>query len=138
MDDALVVRRPERLGDLARQRQRFLERQSALRDSIGKGRPGHELHDDRPRRLPGLNAIDMSDRRMADRREEARFAIEPHEAIRIGGHRIRQHLERNLAPEARVTGPIDLAHPACADERDDFIRAQACASWKRHRESTGF
>ena len=44
MDDALLVRRLERLGDLPRDRQRLVERDRAARDAIGE-RP-------RPRRAP--------------------------------------------------------------------------------------
>ena len=39
MDDALLVRGFERLGDLPRDRQRLGERKRALRDAIGERRP---------------------------------------------------------------------------------------------------
>ena len=47
MDDAVLVRRLERLGDLARDRQRFVERNRAVRDAIGERRPLDELQDER-------------------------------------------------------------------------------------------
>ncbi len=36
-----------------------------------------------------------------------------------------QDLDRDLALEVRVRGAIDLAHPARAERRDDFVGAQA-------------
>ena len=47
MDDALLVRRFERLGDLPRDRQRLVERNRALRDAIGERRPLDQFQDER-------------------------------------------------------------------------------------------
>ena len=44
MDDALLVRGFERLGDLPRDGQRFVERKASARDALGEGR--------RPRPVP--------------------------------------------------------------------------------------
>ena len=48
MDDPLLVRRFERLGDLLRDRQRFVERHRALRDPIGERRTLDQLQHQRP------------------------------------------------------------------------------------------
>jgi hypothetical protein len=47
MDDALLVRRLERLRDLPRNRQRFVHWNRALSDSIGERRTVDELQDER-------------------------------------------------------------------------------------------
>ena len=47
MDDALLVRRFERLCDLSRDRQRFVEGNRPLRNPIGERRPVDQLHDER-------------------------------------------------------------------------------------------
>ena len=47
VDDALLVRRFERLGDLFRDRQRFIEWNWPLRDPIGERRPLDQLQDER-------------------------------------------------------------------------------------------
>ena len=49
MDDALLVRRFERLGDLLRDRQRLVERNRPLRDAVGQRRPLDQLHHQRGR-----------------------------------------------------------------------------------------
>ncbi len=47
MDDALLVCGFEGFGDLFRDRQRFIERDRALRNPIGERRAFHQLHDER-------------------------------------------------------------------------------------------
>ena len=47
MDDAALVRGLERFGNLAGDRQRFVERQRALRDPIGQRRAVDQLQDER-------------------------------------------------------------------------------------------
>ena len=42
------------------------------------------------------------------------FALEAREALGIGGDGLGQHLDRHLAAELRVLGPIDLPHTAFA------------------------
>ena len=44
VDDAVLVRRFERLGDLPRDREGLVHRQSPAGDSLGEGRPLDELH----------------------------------------------------------------------------------------------
>jgi len=40
------------------------------------------------------------------------------------GKGFRQDFDRNIAPELRISGTINLAHPASANLREDFIRAK--------------
>src|SRR5262245_48692334 len=49
----------------------------------------------------------------------ARFAHESREAIGVIHERIGQYLQRDIAIEFRVAGPVDLTHPAFADLRGD-------------------
>ena len=44
----------------------------------------------------------------------------------------RQDLQRDVAVQLRVVRPIHLAHPAAAEWRDDFVRADARARGKKH------
>jgi hypothetical protein len=41
--------------------------------------------------------------------------------------RRRENLDRDGAIEPRIAGAIDFTHTACADERDNFINAEARA-----------
>ena len=61
---------------------------------------------------------------MIERREHARFALEPREAIGIAGDAGWQHLQRDVSPKLCVTRAIDLAHAADAEQLADLKRAQ--------------
>ena len=54
VDDPLLVRGFERLGDLPRDRQRFIERNRPSRDAIGERRAFDQLQDERASRHPRL------------------------------------------------------------------------------------
>ncbi len=44
----------------------------------------------------------------------------------------RQDFDGDDAVEARVAGAVNLAHPACANCRENFARAEALARQKPH------
>ena len=50
----------------------------------------------------------------------------------IGGERLGQDLQGDLAVELRVGGLIDLAHTPLADEGGHVVMAEAGADLKRH------
>src|SRR5262249_60778977 len=72
------------------------------------------------------------DGRMIGRRQHARLAFEARQSIGVRGEGRRQDLDRYVTPQPRVARPIDLAHPAGADRRQNFIRAQRRTS-SQHR-----
>jgi hypothetical protein len=59
--------------------------------------------------------------------QDARFSLEASQPIGIGGKRLRQDLDRHVAPEPGVTGPVHLAHPADTDPFVHEIHAKATA-----------
>ena len=85
MDDPLLVRRLQRLGDLLRDRQRLVERNRAARDPLGKVFALDELHHERADAARFFKAVDVRDVRMVQRREDLRFAAETRQAIGIAG-----------------------------------------------------
>ena len=64
--------------------------------------------------------------------EKARLAMEAFTGLRVAGQRCGKRLDSNGPIETRVPGAIDLTHPARADLRRHFIRAEASASSQRH------
>ena len=64
---------------------------------------------------------------MVQRREHFRLALQPGHPLGIVGKRVGQHLDRNVALEPGVVGAIHLSHSACANLRQDFIRADTRA-----------
>ena len=124
MDDPVLVRGFERLGDLLRHRKRLVERQGAPRDSVGERRAFDQLHHQGVLAAGIFEAVDLRDVRMIEGREELRFAAEPCEAIGIVGDGGQQDLDGHVAIQSRIAGAIDLAHPTRADARRDPVTAE--------------
>ena len=72
MDDAALVRRFERLGDLPRDRQRFVERDRPPRDAIGQRRTVDQLHHE----IVGPDVVQRADVRVVERGDGAGLALE--------------------------------------------------------------
>ena len=112
--------------------QRVFERDPATREALRQVFPFDQFHDERGGTAAVLDAVDVGNVRMIERRENLGFTLEPHQALRIGGHAGGQHLDRNVALQARIAGAIHLTHPTRADRRFDAIGADARARRQRH------
>ena len=73
MDDALLVRRLERLGDLLRDRQRVVERNRAARDPLRQIVTLDEFHDEGAHPAGFFEAVDVRDVRVIQGRERLRL-----------------------------------------------------------------
>ena len=51
-----------------------------------------------------------------------RFAFEPLAQLLVRRERSGEHLDGNHPVEPRIAGAIHLAHAACAEQADDFVR----------------
>ena len=61
MDDAVRVRRSERVGNLPRDVHRLVERHRAIRDLLGEGAAFNQLEDERLPVRRVLQAVDVPD-----------------------------------------------------------------------------
>ena len=61
MDDAVLVRRGERVGNLLRDVHRLVERHRAIRDLLGEGAAFNQLEDERLPVQRVLQAVDVPD-----------------------------------------------------------------------------
>ena len=127
MNDALLVRGFERLGDLLGDRQRLVDRDRAVRDALRQIVALDEFHHEGVDAPGFFEAVDGRDVRVVQGRERLRFAREPRQAIGITGERVRKDLHRDIAIQLRVARPVHLAHAAFADGRRDFVDAEARA-----------
>ena len=99
MDDALLVRLLESLGDLAGDGKAFIYGKTPVGQPLGQGRPVDQLHHQRTTAVGALlDAVDLRDVRVVQAGEELRLALEAGEPLRIGGEPFGQDLERDLAP----------------------------------------
>ena len=119
MHDAALVRRFECVGDLARNRQRFVERHAAARDPIGERRTS--TNSSTRACTAGLRGffepVNRRDVRMVQSGQDVRFTPEAGHAIGIEREGVRQDLERDVAIQRGIAGAIHLAHPADAERR---------------------
>src|SRR5207245_4375720 len=74
-----------------------------------------------------LKAEDRAEMPVIQRREHLRLASETRKAVGVSSEDIGQSFQRNVAIELRVARPIDLAHSAYANERNDLVRSDANA-----------
>ena len=85
------------------------------RDPLGERRPFDQLQNQRGRAARLFDAVNRRDVRMAQRREDFRLALKARGALGIARHRLRQHLDRDVALQPRVARAIDLAHASGAE-----------------------
>jgi len=124
VDDAVLVRVLECLGDLAGHLQGVVDWECPPGQAIGQGRALHELHDEGPRPARLLETVHRCDVGVVERSEEPRLALESGQAIGVGRDLFGQDLERHRAAQLRVGGPVDLAHPAGPHRAGDLIRPE--------------
>src|SRR4029453_12928719 len=139
MDDAEVVRGLERLRNLFRDRQGFVEWNGSTSDPLRQILALDQFHDERAHASAFFEAVDRRDVRVVQRRESLGFASEPGEPVGVFGERLRQDLERDIAIEFRVARPEYLPHPAFADRRGDLVGTESRAGYKDQswRDYTG-
>ena len=133
MDDAPLVRGVERVGDLARDRQRVSKCDRAMREGVRERRAFDQLEDDGRGAAGLLQAVDSRDVRMVERGEQFRFTLKARQAIRILRERLGQNFDGDVALQLRVARAIDLAHSAGANRGEDVVDAEPGAGSERHR-----
>ena len=121
MHDALFVRRLQGFRDLSADRNRVVDRDGTASDPLREVLALDHFHDQGRRGAMLLQAVDLRDVRVIQSGEGLGLALEPHQAVGIGGDRLGQHFERDVTFESQIARAIDLAHPAFAKLRDDFI-----------------
>ena len=127
MNDPLLVRGFEGLGDLLRNGQGLVCRDGALCNALREVVALDEFHHERGHVARALEAVDRRDVWVIERREDFGFALESRQAIRVASKRRRQHFDRHGSFQVGVGGFVDFPHPADADERGDLVDAESSA-----------
>ena len=134
MDDAVLVRGVERVGDL----------DAEVEDLVGLERPAddepvlqrfafHQLHDDEGLPVRLVDVVDRADVRVLERGSGPRLALEALERLRVPRDVLGKELQSDVAPQARVLGAVDDAHAAAAQLLDDPVAGDRLAD---HRAKT--
>ena len=137
MDDALLVGRLERIGDLPGDGDGFVDRHRPLCDPLREVGSVNQLHDQRANRQPVLEAVNLRDVGMIERGQRLRFAGKTRQTIGVAGEEVRQDLQRDVTIELGIPSAIDLAHAAGADGGDDLVRSKSCSRGKRQMSLCG-
>ena len=58
--------------------------------------------------------------------------LEARQTVGVSRESVGKNLQRNITIQFRVACAVDLAHPAGAEHRDDFIRAEARSGGEGH------
>ena len=90
------------------------------------------FHGQKQDSVTSLDRIDRDDVGVVQGGSGAGFPLESAQSLGIVGKCRRQHLDGDVAAEARITGAVHLAHPAGAEQGDDVIGAEVGAGRERH------
>src|SRR5262249_21721265 len=99
---------------------------------LGEGLPLDELEDEAGDPGAQLEAVDGGHVRMVEGRQEPRLALD---ALARGlvAERLRERLDRDLAPEDGIEGPVDAPGAPDAEQAPQLVAAQARAGARRAR-----
>jgi hypothetical protein len=93
---------------------------------------GTTLRVSKGRRVLLSDIVDLADVRVHECRDRLGFDLEAPAKVLAILESVCDRLDGDRAAQPRIGGAIDLAHPARADERVDFIRAEARAVCQGH------
>ena len=127
MDDSLLVRRGEAVGDLRRDVQRPAVRRRPAAQQRPQVRSLDVLHDDVRRAAVGADFVDGHDVRMVERRRGARLAREARQTLAVAGETLREDLDGHGAAERRIARNVDLSHATRPERPDDPVRPERFA-----------
>ena len=107
VDDAFLVRVFQGFGDLARDGQRFFERNRPLRNPLGERRALDQFQHQRAL----LDAVDGRDIRMVERRQHLRLAREPRHAVGVLREGFGNDFDGDFAIQLGVGGAVNFPMP---------------------------
>ena len=127
MNDPLLMRGFERLGNLFRDGQRLVDRDRPARNALRQVLALDEFHHEGLHAVGVLEPVDRGDVRMIQRGEDFRFALKAGQAVGVGCERRWKDLDGDVTLQLRIARAIHLAHAPGPKGGKDFVRAKACA-----------
>ena len=131
VDDSLSVRLVERVRDLDSEAKHLLRRESSPGEAILERLPLEELHDEVLDPAFAPDVVERADMRVRKLRDRAGLALEALAHLFGGGETFRKDFDRDASIEAGVARPVDLAHAARSEQREDLVRPQPGARCQR-------
>jgi hypothetical protein len=121
MDDSVVVRRLQAVGQLDPERAHFRLGQRSVANALLERDAVDVFHDEVIDIARGVEVVDSRDVRMIELREEQSFPAESFPCCFVGEAAGRQHFDRHLAIEMLVAGAVDDTHAAGTDPVEDGV-----------------
>jgi hypothetical protein len=121
MDDALLVSRFQRLADLLRDPQCFINRYRTTHESRLQRLSLHQFHDDATRVTGFLEAVDMCNIGVIQGRKHLRFTTKTRKTVGIASERVGEKLDRNAAFQLGIGCLIHVAHTTRPEVSGDFV-----------------
>ena len=137
MDDTFLVCSFKGLSNLLRNVQRLFKRNRTFLDSFRQRRPFDQLQHQTVDAVSLFQALEGGDVGMVERSQDLCFPLESGHALCVVGEDRRQDLESNFTTEFRVSGAIDLSHPALAELGSNPVMRNVLAYRKEDLELMG-
>ena len=120
MNDPLVVRRPQRVGDLDGDRQDLADRQRPAKQSRLQARPIKQFHGDEGLRLVVADLQERADVRVVQRRGQGGLTFEASNGVDVFRQLVLDDLDGDGAGEAGILRFIHHSHTARPERSDDI------------------
>ena len=120
MNDSLPVGCRQGLGKRSRNREKLLQGQPTLRDSLGERLALNELHREERDAAYVLDGVEVHDVRVVQCRDGPGLSLEPLASLRVREPG-RKNLEGDEAAKLGVLGGKHFAHPTATDALNDAI-----------------
>ena len=128
VDHAPLVRAVQGVAELAEDGETLVERHGSLPEQRGEGLAVQVLHDDVvPVGREHREVEDADDVLVADAVHRPGLVVEAGHELRARRHRLVQELDGDAAPDDRVLGEVDRAHPASSQQPHDAEAADGGA-----------
>ena len=132
MHDAFFVCGGQAARDLHRDLHGLAHRQRPARKPVAQRLSFEQLGDDVRHSFVAAGVVDRKDVRVVQRADGTRFQLEASQPLGVRGQRGGQHLDRDLAAEARIARAVHLAHPSGTERGDDLVGTQTGSCIQGH------
>jgi hypothetical protein len=102
-------------------------------DEVGEGQSTDQLHHERDTALRTFESVHRGNVRMVQRSQQAGFALESGEALRITREDVGKDLERNITVETGIPREVDFTHRAGTEQAANLVGAEPHRALQGHR-----
>ena len=132
MDDPLAMGPVQGIGHLDGTAQQVGGGKRAALDPIRERFAFEVLHHQVVNPILISDVVQCADVRMTQTRDGARLTLEPLAKLGTGGEMGGEHLDGDLAVQARVAGAVNLTHAAGTERGDYLVRAEPTSGCQGH------